>query len=194
MKTGSFSRKLLLLTVISILSACSAAEQEGLASVEQVAAAEQLPDEQSSESIPEGQDDTIWPDDSFAEEGMDLTDVNVCAMIDPSDVAAITGDGITSQEEMISIEGEKGCRFQGASGNYYEIQLYPLSHWGLVDIILNEAEEIPGVGDGAYRGNYSDSAYIKVLAAGKAEISVRVSDKSLDHALALYELALQELQ
>jgi len=180
----------LFLVTGALLVACGSRTEEQLPAPEEDQTAQEVPAEEPGEAdtgveAAEG----YLPDD-----GMDLSGVNVCQLLDPAAVAAVVGEEIDADpQEMLSIDREKGCRFDGVSGNYYEITLHPLDQWGLTEYILNEPQELPGVGDGAFSGSSSDAALIRVLAAGRVVIEVRVSDEDPDHALGLYELALQSL-
>ncbi|MBN1267876.1 MAG: hypothetical protein JXA25_20460 [Anaerolineales bacterium] len=190
MKKKSFIGTLIVLITALVLSACS-----GPAAEESTSGELQEPDQQPAESSNENpEEEAEAPVEFFVDEGMDLSGVDVCALLDTAEMDAVTGEEIsTPPEQMITIDREKGCRFDSPSGHYYEIQLYPLDQWALTEFVLYEAQELPGVGDGAFQGMYSDAVSIRVLVSGKTVIAVRVSDENLEHALGLYELTLQSL-
>jgi hypothetical protein len=127
-------------------------------------------------------------------EGLDLAAVNVCELLPVAEIEAVVGALRDAPKETISLDREKGCQYiEDANGQFFEITLYPLDHWGLVKYTLNEAAPLEGVGDGAYTGAYSDAAVVEVLVKDRAVIGVRASDENQQTALALVEIALQHL-
>ncbi len=127
-------------------------------------------------------------------EGIDLAAINVCELLPVAEIEAVVGALRDAPKETISLDREKGCQYiEDANGQFFEITLYPLDHWGLVKYTLNEAAPLEGVGDGAYTGAYSDAAVVEVLVKDRAVIGVRASDENQQTALALYEIALQHL-
>lgn len=132
--------------------------------------------------------------DFFTDEDKDLTGIDVCEMLPREEVVEIVGAlDPDSPAVMISIDREVGCQYYNTSGEFFEVQLYPLDQWGLQEIILNDVELLEGVGAGAFIGNYSDALTLRTLVEGVTVISTRVSTKDLDTAMALYELTLENL-
>jgi hypothetical protein len=129
-----------------------------------------------------------------AAEGINLAAINVCELVPVAEIESVVGALRNAPEETISLDREKGCQYiEDANGQFFEITLYPLDHWGLVKYTLNEAAALEGVGDGAYTGAYSDAAVLEVLVKDRAVVGVRVSDENQQTALALYEIALKHL-
>ena len=132
--------------------------------------------------------------DFFIDEGMDLSGIDVCEILPVDDVAAIVGPlDPDTPKVMLSIDREVGCQYYNTSGEFFEVQLYPLDQWALQEIILNDVEALEGIGDGAFIGNYSDSLTLRTLVEATTVISARVSNQDLNTAVALYELTLENL-
>ncbi|MDF1500140.1 MAG: hypothetical protein P1P76_06710 [Anaerolineales bacterium] len=128
------------------------------------------------------------------DEGMDLSGIDVCTMLPLKQVAAIAGPlDQETPREMISIDREVDCQHYNTSGEFFEVQLYPLDQWALQEIILNDVQAMEGIGDDAFLGTYSDAITLRTLVEGTTVISTRVSNMDLNTAIALYELTLESL-
>ena len=200
MRRNQLSRFLLLCTVFVLalaIASCGSQEAEAPPSNQPAsdsAPATAVPAQVAADAPAAAASDA--PSEALEEaQGIDLTAVNVCELLPVAEIEAVVGalrDG--SPKETISIDREKGCQYiDDANGQFFEITLYPLDHWGLVKYTLNEAAPLEGVGDGAYTGAYSDAAVLEVLVKDRAVIGVRASDESQQTALALYEIALKHL-
>ncbi len=130
-----------------------------------------------------------------ASTGIDLSQVDVCELLPVAEVEAVIGSvRKNSTKPTISFDRERGCKYiEAKHGQFYEVTLYPLDHWGLVKVTLKDAQPVADVGDGAYVGTYSDSIWLQVLVKDRAVVGVRAGDESQASALALYQVMLKHL-
>lgn len=126
--------------------------------------------------------------------GTSLEGINVCELIPVEEITAIVGPLREDEtEEEISLAGEVGCKYVDDKGQWYYITYYPLGDWGFAELTLNEAVQMDGVLDGAWKGIYSsDEIQIKALAAEEMVIGAFVSDGEEGTAIQLIELAYQQ--
>jgi len=123
--------------------------------------------------------------------GTSLEGINVCELIPPEDVAAITGPLREDETEPdISLDREVGCAYHDQAGHWYYLTYYPLDQWALAEYTLPDPETLPGVLDGALLGRYSDSEVnLEALVKGELVIGAHVSQGGQDTALVLVQLA-----
>lgn len=172
----------LILIMAFLLSACGggAAELEASA-LEQSAGSDDLDE---ADPVPSGADDYYYI-------GTSLEGVNVCELIPLEEIVNIVGALRGDEGEVdISLAGEAGCKYTDQEGQWYYITYYPLGDWGFAELTLNDAVEVDGLLDGAWKGVYSsDEIHIKALAADEMVISAFVSDGLDKTAISLVKLA-----
>ncbi len=176
----------LILILALVLSACGGgAAEPDVTVLDQISGSDDL-DLEEAVPVPAGADDYYYI-------GTSLEGVNVCELIPLGEIVNIVG---ALREDEIEVEsslaGEVSCKYVGQDGQWYYVTYYPLGDWGFAELTLNEAVEVSGLLDGAWKGVYSsDEINIKALAADEMVIGAFVSDGLEESAISLVKLAFE---
>ena len=176
----------LVLILALLLSACGGgAAEPDVAAPDQISSSDDL-DPEDAVPVPDGADDYYYI-------GTSLEGVNVCELIPLEEIVNIVGALREDETEVeISLAGEAGCKYVDQDGQWYYITYFPLGDWGFAELTLNEAVEVSGLLDGAWKGVYaSDEINIKALAADEMVIGAFVSDGLEETAISLVKLAFE---
>lgn len=174
----------LILIMAILLSACGGgAVEPDLAAPDQSSGSDDLELEEA-DPVPSGADDYYYI-------GTSLEGVNVCELIPLDEIVNIVGTLRDGEGEVdISLAGEAGCKYIDQEGQWYYITYYPLGDWSFAELTLNDAAEVAGLLDGAWKGIYSsDEIHIKALASDEMVIGAFVSDGLEKTAISLVKLA-----
>ncbi len=176
----------LILIMAFLLSACGGgAAEPDVTAPDQISGSDDL-DLEEAVPVPVGADDYYYI-------GTSLEGVNVCELIPLEKIVNIVGPLREDETEVeISLAGEVGCKYVDQDGQWYYVTYFPLGDWGFAELTLNEAVEVSGLLDGAWKGVYSsDEINIKALAADEMVIGAFVSDGLEETAISLVKLAFE---
>ena len=174
----------LVLIMALLLSACGGgASESDIAVPDQSSGSDDVELEEAA-PVPSGADDYYYI-------GTSLEGVNVCELIPLDEIVNIIGALREDETEVdISLAGEAGCKYVDQEGQWYYVTYYPLGDWSFAELTLNDAVEVDGLLDGAWKGIYSsDEIHIKALAADEMVIGAFVSDGLEKTAISLVKLA-----
>jgi len=174
----------LVLIIAILLSACGGGTTEPEAAVlDQSSGSDDIVLEETN-PVPSGADDYYYI-------GTSLEGINVCELIPLDEIVNIVGALREVETEVdISLAGEAGCKYVDQEGQWYYVTYYPLGDWSFAELTLNDAVEVTGLLDGAWKGIYSsDEIHIKALAADEMVIGAFVSDGLEKTAISLVKLA-----